>query len=98
MAAGGLKVLFDENFSQHHVRFVNTESGLGYFTHSRPMSWSGMPDRDWIPRAIDLGFVIVTGDRNEKTRTYTIGDLKAMGARVILVGGFWDHMGRWDKA
>lgn len=21
-----------------------------------------------------------------------------MGARVILVGGFWDDMGRWEKA
>lgn len=51
-----------------------------------------------MPLAIEGGFVIVTGDRNDKTRGYTVQDLKQMGARVIFVSGFWDHLDRWEKA
>lgn len=48
--------------------------------------------------ATNSGFVIITGDRNEITRGYTVGDLKGMGARVLLLGKFWDHLSRWERA
>ncbi len=67
-------------------------------SHIRQRGWSGLPDAKWIPRATEAGFVIITGDRNERTRGYTVNDLKAMGARVILLGQFWDHMNRWQRA
>ncbi|GIV10278.1 MAG: hypothetical protein KatS3mg019_2369 [Fimbriimonadales bacterium] len=66
--------------------------------HIRQRGWSGLPDKQWIPKATQQGFVIVTGDRNEATRGYTTADLKQMGARVILLGKFWDHLSRWERA
>jgi hypothetical protein len=85
MASGGVGLVFDENFSRRQVGFVDRESRLGTIRHVRDLSWSGKPDRVWIPLAVSAGFVIVTGDRNDKTREYTVEDLKALGARVILV-------------
>lgn len=41
--------------------------------------------------------MIVTGDRNERTRGYTTADLKRLGARVILLGQFWDRLSRWER-
>lgn len=98
MAAGRVGVVFDENFSHHHVKFVSRESGLPGIVHTRQMSWSGKQDKIWIPFAVNAGFVIVSADRNDKTREYTVNDLKLLGARVILVDSFWDHWGRWEKA
>jgi hypothetical protein len=98
MAPGSLKLLFDEHFSHRQVNFIWSESQLAYFTHTRSMKWSGQPDTAWIPRAISLEFVIVSSDRNDKTRGFTVPQLKALGARVILVGGFWNHLSRWEKA
>ncbi len=98
METGSVKLLFDENFSHNHVRFVHNESGLGVLSHTRLLKFSGLPDKDWIPLAVAAGFIIVTGDRNDKTREFTVQDLKDMGARVILVGPFWDHQNRWAKA
>lgn len=92
------KLLFDENISQRLVEFVNRESRLAEMAHIRQRGWSGLPDNQWIPKANEQGFVIVTGDRNETTRGYATADLKAMGARVILLGQFWDHLGRWERA
>jgi len=98
MAPGGVKLVFDEQFSHRQVEFVAHESRLGAIKHTRKMTWNGMPDKVWIPLACQAGFVIVTGDRNDRTREYTVEDLKRMGARVILVGPFWDHMTGWQKA
>lgn len=100
MAAGGVKLrlVFDENFSHQQVEFVHRESQLGDLTHTRKTGWSGMRDREWIPLAIRANFVIVTGDRNDRTREYTVEDLKGLGAQIIFVGPFWDHLNRWEKA
>lgn len=93
-----VKLLFDENISQRLVEFINRESGLAQMAHIRQRGWSGLPDAQWIPTATRSGFVIITGDRNETTRGYTVEDLKAMGARVILLSSFWDHLNRWQRA
>jgi hypothetical protein len=98
MAASSLKLLFDENFSHKQVGFVANESRLAPMQHMRKIGWSGRPDPEWIPLAVQQGFVIISGDRNDKTRGYTVADLKAMHARVLLVGEFFDHMSGWDKA
>src|ERR1044072_4850038 len=98
MAAGRLKLLFDENFSHRQVEFVAKESGLAEFQHIHKLGWSGDEDAVWIPRAVQAGFCIVTWDRNEKTRGYTVVDLKAMNERVVLVGSFFDHLDRWQRA
>lgn len=57
-----------------------------------------MPDKDWIPLAVQQGFVLVSGDRNATTRRFTVSDLKQMEARVLLFGSFWDHLGGWERA
>ncbi len=93
-----MKLLFDENISRRLVEFVNRESGLTPMAHVSQRGWSGLPDRDWIVQATQNDFVIITGDRNEKTRGYTVNDLKAIQARVILLGRFWDHLNRWQRA
>jgi hypothetical protein len=100
VAAGRIKLVFDEHFSEKHVVFVGREADLGDLHHvnSKGLKWSGKPDKDWIPIAIKGNFVIVTGDRNDKTREVTIEDLKRMNAQVILVGPFWDHWNRWERA
>ena len=98
MATGGLKLVFDEQFSHRQVEFVARESRLADLRHTRRMRWSGTPDKVWVPKAVQLGFVIVSADRNERTRGFTVADLKSMDARVILIGDFWNHWGRWDKA
>jgi hypothetical protein len=66
--------------------------------HLTQRGWGGLPDRDWIARATERGFVIVSGDRNERTRGYTVSDLKEMQARVLLLARFWDHLSRWERA
>lgn len=93
-----LKLLFDENISQRLVEFINRESRLAQMAHIRQRGWSGLPDAQWIQTATQREFVIITGDRNERTRGYTVADLKALGARVILLGRFWDHLSRWERA
>jgi len=93
-----VRLLFDENISKRLVEFVNSESGLAQMAHIRQHGWSGLPDAQWIPVATERDFVIITGDRNERTRGYTVADLKAMGVRVLLLGQFWDHMNRWERA
>ena len=98
MASERVKLLFDENISQRLVEFINRESGLAAMAHLSQRGWSGLPDRQWIAQATQSGFVIITGDRNERTRGYTVDALKAMGARVILLGRFWDHLNRWERA
>ncbi len=98
MAAGRVKLVFDENFSHRQVGFISRESGLGEIQHTRPMSWSGLHDSVWYPLAIKADFVIISGDRNEKTRQYTVEDLKEMGARLLMLGPFWDHLSGWDRA
>lgn len=98
MAAGGLKLLFDENISHRHVEFLASESRLTHFQHMRRIGWSGKKDIEWMPLAVHQGFTIVTWDRNDRTREYTVADLKAMGARVMLIGEFFDHMTGWEKA
>jgi hypothetical protein len=98
MANQRIKLLFDENISQRLVEFINRESRLAEMAHVRQRGWSGLPDTQWIPMATNSGFVIITGDRNEITRGYTVGDLKGMGARVLLLGKFWDHLSRWERA
>ena len=98
MASERVKILFDENISRRLVEFINRESGLAAMAHLSQRGWSGLPDRDWITQATQNGFVIITGDRNEQTRGYTVEALKAIGARVILLGRFWDHLNRWERA
>lgn len=98
MATRGLKLLFDENVSHRHIEFVAKESKLAEMQHLRTIGWSGKPDPEWIPLAVRQKFIIITADRNEQTRGYTVADFKAMQARVILLAAFWDHIGRWDKA
>ncbi|HTQ08586.1 MAG TPA: DUF5615 family PIN-like protein [Fimbriimonadaceae bacterium] len=93
-----VKLLFDEMFSHRQIEFVATESRLAEMQHVRRIGWSGQPDTIWIPRAVQKGFVILTGDRNEKTRGYTAADLKQMNARVLLFCQFWDHMTGWERA
>jgi hypothetical protein len=98
MATSGLKLIFDENFSHKQVSFLHSESGLADMRHVRSMSWSSTPDATWIPLAVGMDMVIVSWDRNEQTRGFTVADLKYMNAREILFGPFWDNLGRWDKA
>jgi hypothetical protein len=98
MASERVKLLFDENISQRLVEFVNRESGLAAMAHINQRGWSGLPDRQWIEQATQGSFVIITSDRNERTRGYTVEALKAIGARVILLGRFWDHLNRWERA
>ncbi len=98
MATGSVKILFDENFSQNHVIFIRDESNLAEIHHMRTIGWGGMPDPYWIPLAAGNGFVVVTWDRNARTRGYTVADLKTLQARFILLGSFFDHMKCWAKA
>jgi len=98
MAASSLKLLFDEMFSHKQVGFVCSESRLCHMQHTRSIGWSSKPDNIWIPLAVDNGFTIISADRNDKTRIYTVADLKEMKAKVILLGQFFDHMKGWDKA
>lgn len=98
MASSSLRLVFDEHFSHHQVEFVQRESRLAALYHTRDFQWSGVDDVDWMPVAIQRGFLIVSADRNDQTRGFTVPDMKAMRARVILVGGFWDRFNRWEKA
>ena len=98
MADRSVKILFDENFSAKHVEFIARESRLAHFQHIKTLGWSGLSDADWIVRAVEADFRIVTGDRNERTRGYTVADLKSLGSCVILLGSFFDHLDRWAKA
>jgi hypothetical protein len=93
-----MRLVFDEHFSHKHVAFVHHEARLGTLHHVRSAGWSGTPDKDWIPLAINAGFIIVSGDRNDTTREFTVADLKLMNAQVILIGRFWDNLSRWERA
>ena len=98
MAAGGVRLLFDEHFSHLLVEFVRRESRLAQMDHVRSRGWNGTEDTVWILLAVDSGSVIITADRNEVTRRMTVADLKRLGATVILVGPFWDHIDVWQRA
>ena len=101
MPKSRLTLVFDEHFSHKQVGFVADESRgthAARLIHVRQRGWSGKPDLEWMPQAIGEGFVIVTADRNERTREITVDGFLGMGARVFLLGSFWDHRRRWDQA
>lgn len=98
MPASGVKLVFDEHFSTKLISFVASQYGLAHIQHVRSLGWSGKPDHEWMPLAIKAGFVIITADRNERTRGVTAADFRAMGARVIFFGEWWSHMSRWELA
>ncbi|MDX2064630.1 MAG: DUF5615 family PIN-like protein [Fimbriimonadaceae bacterium] len=91
-------LLFDENISPVLVDFLAKCGAPTKLQHLRKLGWSGKPDADWIPRAIENGWVIVTADRNDATRGFAVAQLKALGVRMVWLGPFWDHLGRWEKA
>jgi hypothetical protein len=59
---------------------------------------SGLPDIEWIPVAAQKEWVIVTADRNARTRGLSHDDLAAIGARMIYFAEFFDHMRSWERA
>ena len=101
MSEGGLTLVFDEQFSHKQIGFLAAESRGTHsvrLIHVRQRGWSSKPDAVWMPQAVGEGFVIVTADRNARTREITVEEFRRMGARVLLVGSFWDHRGRWAQA
>jgi hypothetical protein len=93
-----MKYLFDEHFSKSLIELMRKCDAPGELIHVIPSGFSGLPDDKLISTATESGFIIVTGDRNERTRNLSVEDLKALGARVILIGGFWNHLKNWDAA
>jgi|SRR5579862_243977 len=92
-----MTIVFDENVSHHLVELLAKCGAPGTLQHTRKLGWNGMDDLKWMPLAIKAGFPIVSADRNDLTRGLSAGDLKQLGARVMLLGPFWDRLGIWEK-
>src|SRR5579872_4200922 len=92
-----MTILFDENISHRLVELLVRCGAPGDLQHLRKLKWSNTPDLEWMPRAVQAGFAIVTADRNDRTRGLASEDLKLLGARVMLLGPFWDNLTIWDK-
>ena len=93
-----MTVLFDENVSHHLVEFLHRAGAPGSVQHVRKLGWNSTPDIQWMTLAIQRGFGIVSADRNDRTRGLAAQDLKKLGACVLLLGSFWDHLSIWEKA
>lgn len=92
-----MKVVFDEHISHHVVSLLAKSGAPGELQHTRKAGWNNVADSVWMPLAIKNGFAIITADRNERTRRITAAEFRQMGARVVLLGPFWDHMLIWEK-
>jgi predicted nuclease of predicted toxin-antitoxin system len=93
-----MTIVFDEHFSHHLTEFLHKAGAPGDIQHVRKLKWNGMPDEEWMRLAIGAGFTILSADRNEATRGLRVGDFKTLGARVVLLSSFWDHLGVWEKS
>ncbi len=93
-----MTILFDENISHHLVEFLHHAGAPGSVQHVRKLKWNGKPDIEWMTLAVNAGFGIISADRNDRTRGLAAEDLKKLGARVLLLGGFWDDLRIWEKA
>lgn len=96
MPPGGLKFILDEHVSPKLASLLRT-ADLAEVTTVKDRGWNGTPDKDWIPRAVAGGSIIVTGDRNEKTREVRVEDFAAMNANVFFLGGFFGELGIWEQ-
>lgn len=92
-----MRIVFDENISHRLVDLLAKCGAPGKFAHTRTHGWNGLPDLEWMTHAIRADFIIVTADRNDRTRELAAEDFKAMQARVLLLGPFWDHLSIWEK-
>jgi len=93
-----MTIVFDENISHHLVEFLHRAGAPGEVNHVRKLRWNGKSDLEWMTLAIEAGFIILTGDRNERTRGLAAADFKRMNARVLFLGPFWDSLPIWEKA
>lgn len=101
MPESRLTLVFDEHFSHKQIGFIADQSRGTHearLIHVRQRGWSKTLDAVWMPEAIQEGFVIVTADRNERTRGITVREFQRRGARVFLLGAFWNHRSCWDQA
>lgn len=92
-----MKVVFDENISHHCVELMAKCGAPGEIQHTRKTGWNRTEDSVWMPIAVSAGFAIITSDRNERTSKMTAEGFRAMNAKVVLLGPFWDHLLIWDK-
>jgi hypothetical protein len=92
-----MTVVFDENVSHRLVELLAKCGAPGTVQHTRKLGWNGMEDLDWIKLSIKAGFLIISADRNARTRGLSADELKSLGARVLLLGPFWDALNIWEK-
>lgn len=93
-----MTTVFDEHISHHLVEFLHRARAPGAVQHVRKLRWNGKPDHEWMTMAITAGFAIITADRNERTRGLTAADLTNMGAKVLMLGRFWNDLSIWEQS
>lgn len=89
---------FDENISAKLATSLSVSGAPGKILHCRTQKMDGMSDSEWIPIVAAKGWIAFSIDRNAKTRKLTSAELASQGATYVMLGQFFDHMGRWEKA
>lgn len=96
MPSGGVTIVFDENISHKMVQVVSSCS-ICRVTSTKNQGWNAAEDDVWMPRAAQMRMVVLTCDRNERSRETKVADFREMGARVIFLGAFFASLDRWGR-
>ena len=94
---GGVRVVFDENFSPVIVQILRKlgERGVKSFKEEFAL---GEQDEEWIPKTVQRKLVYVTLD-GAQLRSKTIGPiLKASRVRAIYLPKKYSQSNRWNQA
>ncbi|CAN1559739.1 PIN_Mut7-C-like domain containing protein [Fimbriimonadaceae bacterium] len=91
-----MTLVFDENISSRLVELLAKCGAPKEIQHLRKLGWQGMADHVWIPQAIEMGWIIVTADRNEVTRRLSSKTIKDAEGRIIFLGQFWNSLESWE--
>lgn len=97
MSKGSLKFLFDENISPAMKRILHA-LGDKWIKSLREYDGQGRPDEEWLPKAIQQGFVCLTCDRKMLIQHSTALIFSQANARVIFIGNHFANGKIWDQA
>ncbi len=88
---------FDENVSPRLVEILRKGGAPGSFMDAVGSKMTGMRDPDWLQKINELGWIVISSDRNEQTRGISAEEVAATGIVYLMLGEFFDHLKIWEK-
>lgn len=90
--------LADENISPVLIDIIRKLGDRSIFSIHRMEDYRGAPDEEWIPRATQRNYVIITCDRRMLTEHGIAQALKQTQARCVFLAHPFASANKWKQA